>query len=118
MALSGEARTYDLPSAFSRYLSPLLRGGFALHRRVPGFDQLVRFLVSLKNGTVHGTRVVLGSVQVSVVFFTVGGISCDTEQQTLLDFSVVRDAFSFSLFIKSAVILKSVHGLFHELGID
>ncbi|KAF7232435.1 hypothetical protein EG68_07753 [Paragonimus skrjabini miyazakii] len=31
--------------------------------KVAGFGQLLRFLVSMKNGTVHGTRIVLGRAQ-------------------------------------------------------
>ncbi|VDP90146.1 unnamed protein product [Echinostoma caproni] len=32
--------------------------------KVSGFDQLLRFLIGMKNGTVHGTRIVLGRAQV------------------------------------------------------
>ncbi|CAL8071194.1 unnamed protein product [Calicophoron daubneyi] len=35
--------------------------------KVPGFGQLLRFLVSMKNGTVHGTHIVLGRAQKFVV---------------------------------------------------
>ncbi|KAA0185357.1 Phosphorylase b kinase regulatory subunit [Fasciolopsis buskii] len=36
--------------------------------KVSGFGQLLRFLIGMKNGTVHGTRIVLGRAQVSYHF--------------------------------------------------